>query len=80
MLYLLALIAGGIFGSLYSFIETKRIERITGLNIHEQGLAFRESLAASLDPITRDSDAYRAYIDSIPDEKINKDDETNGSS
>jgi len=73
---ILTLIAGFIFGSIFSYLESKRIERITGLNIHEQHLAYSESLAAKLDPITRDPAAYRKYIDSIPDElEIVKDEE-----
>lgn len=65
----LALIAGFIFGSAFSYLQSKRIERITGLNIHEQEIAYSESLAAKLDPITRDPAVYREYIDSISDEE-----------
>ena len=49
-------------------IEVKRIQRITGLTIHEQEMAFRESAEASLDPITRNPEQYRSYIDSLPDD------------
>lgn len=63
----LALIAGIIFGYMYSIIESKRIERITGLNIREQEEAFKYSLAAKNDPIARNPRVYRQYIDSIPD-------------
>jgi len=36
--------------------------------IHEQEMAYRASAAASLDPITRDPEQYRSYIDSLPDD------------
>jgi len=65
---LISLVFAVLFGSIYSMIEVKRIQRITGLNIHEQEVAFKESAAASLDPITRDPKQYRSYIDSLPDD------------
>lgn len=72
----LGLITGFIFGNAFSYLESKRIERVTGLNIHEQGIAYSESLSAKLDPIARDPAAYREYIDSIPDEEeVDKSDE-----
>jgi len=40
----------------------------TDLTIHEQEMAYRESAAESLDPITRDPEQYRSYIDSLPDD------------
>ena len=68
----ISLVVAALFGSLYSMIEVKRIQRITGLNIHEQEMAFRESAAASLDPVTRDPEQYRSYIDSLPDDSDEK--------
>jgi len=63
----IALLAAFAFGSLYSIIETKRIERITGMKIYEQEEAYRESMAAGMDPITRDPKGYKEYIDSMDD-------------
>ena len=65
----ISLVVATLFGSLYSIIEVKQIQKITGLDIHEQETAFRESAAASLDPITRDPEQYRSYIDSLPDDE-----------
>lgn len=64
---ILAIVFGLVFGTLSSFIESKRIQRITGLNIHEQERAYGESLVAKLHPMTRTPDKYREYIDSLPD-------------
>jgi len=78
---LLALIAAAVFGSLYSMIETKRIQRKTGLNIDDQEIAYRKSLASGLHPITRDPSTYREYIDSMPDEESEEEgDDFGGSS
>lgn len=68
----IALLAGFAFGSIYSVMETKRIERITGLNIHDQERAYRESLAAALDPVTSDPKKYKEYIESMeePEEEV----------
>lgn len=63
----LAIILGLIFGSLYSIFEAKRVERITGLNIHEQERAYGESMVAKLHPISKNPDKYREYIESLPD-------------
>ena len=63
----ISLVFAVLFGSIYSGIEVRRIQRITGLNIHEQEIAFRESAAASHDPITHDPEQYRSYIDSLTD-------------
>ncbi len=65
---IIALVAGLIFGYVFSILQSKHIEKITGLNIHEQQLAYGESLIAQHDPITKNPTAYREYIDSIPDE------------
>ena len=64
---IIALVAALIFGFVFSILQSKHIERITGLNIHEQQLAFNESLLARRDPITKNPTVYREYIDSIPD-------------
>jgi hypothetical protein len=54
-------------GTTYSIFESKRIERITGLNIHEQAIAYKESCAAKLNPIAKDLKKYWSYIKSMPD-------------
>ena len=66
---ILVFIAGYVSASVYSHLQSKRIERITGLNIYEQEIAYRESLVALSHPITKHPDDYKEYIDSIPDEE-----------
>jgi hypothetical protein len=63
-----------LFGSLYSIFEAKRIQKKTSLNIDDQEMAFRESAAASLDPTTRDSEEYRAYLDSLSEDESDEKD------
>jgi hypothetical protein len=63
----IVLVAGYIFGSIYSLIEVKRTEKLTGLNIHEQEIACSESLIAAKHPLTRDPTKYKEYIDSLDD-------------
>ena len=65
---LIVLITGLIFGYIFSILQSKHIEKITGLDIHEQILAYSESLGAKNNPITKNPAAYKEYIDSIPDE------------
>jgi hypothetical protein len=65
---IIAPIVGLIFGYVFSILQSKHIEKITGLSIHEQRLAYDESLMAQRDPITKNPTEYRKYIDSIPDE------------
>ncbi|MEE9465269.1 MAG: hypothetical protein V3W14_06850 [Candidatus Neomarinimicrobiota bacterium] len=65
----ISLVVAALFGSIYSIIEVRRLQKITGLHIHEQEMAFRESAAASLDPITRDPEQYRSHINSLPDDE-----------
>jgi hypothetical protein len=71
----IAILIGFVIGSIYSIFETKRIERLTGLNVNEQEKAYADSLVAKLDPITKNPKKYREYIDSIPDEEENTDSE-----
>lgn len=68
----ISLVGAALFGSFYSMFETKRLQRITGLTIHEQAVAFRECAAASLEPTTRTPEQYRSYIDSLPDDVSNE--------
>lgn len=63
----LSIFLGIAFGSVFSILESKRIERITGFNIQQQQILYSESLAARLDPITQDLTQYKKYIDSLPD-------------
>ena len=48
---IIALVGGLIFSSAFSILQSKHIEKITGLNIHEQQIAYGESLIAQHDPI-----------------------------
>ncbi len=65
----IATIAAWAMGNIYALYITKRLEKLTGLNIHEQIVAYNESLAAERHPITRDPHKYLEYIRSIPDEE-----------
>lgn len=64
---IIPIILGFAFGSVYSVFKTKQIERLTGLNIHEQEIAYSESMVAKSNPISSDPDRYKKYIDSLPD-------------
>lgn len=64
----IALLVGWLFGTIFSIFEVKRIQRMTGFDVNEQEILFRESLAAQLHPIAKSPKAYRKYIDSMPDE------------
>ena len=66
---LISIVIAILLDSLYSIIELKRIQKKTSLNINEQGMFFRESAVASLDPTTRDQKQYHAYLDSLPEDK-----------
>jgi len=66
---LISIVIAILLDSLYSIIELKRIQRKTSLNINEQGMFFRESAVASLDPTTRYHEQYRAYLDSLPEDE-----------
>ena len=70
----ISIVIAVLFGSLYSIIEAKRIQKKTSLNIINQEMAFRESAAASLDPTTRDSEEYRAYLDSLSEDESDEKD------
>jgi len=65
----ITLIGAFAFGFIYSAMETKRIERMTGLDIHEQEAAYRKSLAAEMHPITRDPEKYKEYIESMDEDE-----------
>lgn len=71
---LISIVIAVLLGSLYSIIAAKRIQKKTGLNIDEQEMAFRETVVASLDPTTRDSEEYRAYLDSLPEDESDEKD------
>ena len=70
----ISIVIAVLFESLYSIIEAKRIQKKTSLNIDNQEMAFRESAAASLDPTTRDSEEYRAYLDSLSEDESDEKD------
>ena len=59
---------------LYSIIEAKRIQKKTGLNIDEQETAFIESAVETIDPTTRDSQEYRAYLGLLSEDESDEKD------
>lgn len=66
---IISLIAGFVFGSVFSIFQTKRIEKITGFGPNLQQAAYSASLDAKLDPIIKNPKAYKEYINSIPDDE-----------
>jgi len=74
----LAVIAVWILSNLYALYTAKRLERITGLGIHGQIVAYHESIAGRGHPLARDYKAYWAYSKSIPDEETSPGEETGG--
>jgi hypothetical protein len=64
----ISIVIAVLFGSLYSIIEAKLIQKKTGLNIDDQEMAFRECVVASFDSTTRDPEECRPYLDSLPED------------
>jgi len=56
-----------LFGSLYSIMQSKNLQKITGRNLNELELLYHDSAIAKGDPIAQHPDKYKAYIDSLPD-------------
>jgi len=71
---LITIVIAIILDSLYSIIEVRRIQKKIRLNIDQQGMAFRESAVASLDPTTRDHEQCRAYLDSLQEDESDEKD------
>ena len=63
-----------LLSNLYSIIEAKQIQNRADLNIDGQEMVFSESAVGSLDPISRDPEEYRAFIDSLPDDDADEKD------
>lgn len=64
---IIVFISAIVFGSSYSFIQSKHLQKITGRTLNELETLYLESAAARGDLIAQDHNKYKEYIDSLPD-------------
>ncbi len=67
--FIIAIVAAYFIGSFYSYTESKRLQKLTGLSISEMQYLYYESAVAKRDPIAKDPTKYKSYIDALPDDE-----------
>jgi len=61
-------IIGYLSSSIYSYLETKRVENITGYDVYRMEQLFKRSAVYRRDPVAQNPERYKSYIRSLPDE------------